>query len=120
MNIKDQSNFIALQEQVIALLIKVNVMETFLIEKNLITADEYNKRMEAAAASVASALKEVFEKAANQVKERQDKIETKDEAVKDEGVGVSVDERIKQMVEDEDAYILEKMKNEDKKDPIGN
>ena len=76
MNIKDQANFIALQEQVIALLIKVNVMETFLIEKNLITADEYNKRMEAATASVASALKEVFEKAANQAKERQEKTET--------------------------------------------
>ena len=117
MNIKDQANFIALQEQVIALLIKVNVMETFLVEKNLITADEYNKRMEAAAAAVVASLKEVFEKAANQVKERQDKIEIKDEIVRDGGVGVSISENVKEILADEDAYILEKMKNEDREEP---
>ena len=72
MNVKDQINFISLQENLIAILIKVSVIESLLVDKNMITAEEYNKKLEAAAAVVSNALKPVVEKL-NQIKESQEK-----------------------------------------------
>lgn len=61
MNIKEQLNFIALQEQVITILLKIKVLENALIEKGVFTAEEYNKKLTDAAESVAKDLKPVYE-----------------------------------------------------------
>jgi len=61
MNVKDQITIIAMQEQVITMLLKIKVLENLFIEKNIFTADEYNTKLSNAAEAVAIQLKPVYE-----------------------------------------------------------
>ena len=64
MNIKDQLNIIAIHEQSLKLLIKVKVLENILIEKNICTAEEYDKKLNDVADLIAKDLKPVYEQLA--------------------------------------------------------
>ncbi len=61
MNLKEQINFIALQEQVITLLLKIKVIEGFLVEKSVFAVDEYNVKLTEASAAIAKDLQPVKE-----------------------------------------------------------
>ena len=61
MNLKEQINFIALQEQVITLLLKVKVIEEFLVSKNVFTAVEYSDKLTIASNAIAKDLQPVRE-----------------------------------------------------------
>ena len=79
MNLKDQINFIALQEQVITLLLKIKVIEGFLVEKNLFTIEEYNTKLTEASASIEKDLqpvKEQLDKLVEAIKQQSEKQDT--------------------------------------------
>ena len=73
MNIKDQMNLLALQEQVINLLIKTKVMETMLIDKGILVVDEYNKKLEESAKIVTDKLQPLIDKNIQMIKEEVEK-----------------------------------------------
>lgn len=59
MDIKDTLNLLVLQEQVMTLLIKVNTLEDILIGKDIITAEEYSKKLAEKVGLIADKMKPV-------------------------------------------------------------
>ena len=73
MNLKEQINFIALQEQTITLLLKIKVIEELLITKKVFTAEEYNVKLNEASEAIAKDLqpvKEQLEKLVTAIKQQ--------------------------------------------------
>ncbi len=58
MDIKDTINLIGVQEQLLDLRIRVNVLEKLLVDQETISVDKYNEELEKAALLVADKIKE--------------------------------------------------------------
>ena len=82
MNLKDQINFIAIQEQVVNMMMKVNVIEKLLIEKKVVTAEEYNGELVSAATKLAEQLKPLYE----QVEKLQETVKLANQKINKEDV----------------------------------
>lgn len=86
MNIKEQLNFIALQEQVANLHIKMKAIESLLIEKNVFTVDEYKSKLNEIVESTAEIfkpVKEQFEKLQQLIEKTKAEMEAAKDAAKD-------------------------------------
>jgi uncharacterized coiled-coil protein SlyX len=87
MTIKEQINIIAIQEQVLTLLIKMKVMESMMIEKKVFTADEYSNKLNEAVAVYKKEFDTVYEqldKLTNAIKQYQAKAEDKEPSNKED------------------------------------
>ena len=61
MNIQETLNFLALQEQVANLMIKMAVLEDMLIDKGVFTAEEYSGKLSDKVALIADKIKPIQE-----------------------------------------------------------